>query len=71
MSELDVLVSAHCRKCGEPVDFFVNSADLTAWQNGALVQQAMPYLGSDKREFLISRVCGKCFDRITEQKEQP
>ena len=42
----------------------VGNADLDAWQNGTLIQDAMPYLSADDREILISGICGECFDNM-------
>lgn len=30
--------------------------DYTAWQNGKLIQNAMPYLTSEEREFLMTGI---------------
>ena len=42
----------------------VHVEDVTAWENGELIQNAMPYLSADEREVLISGTCGPCFDRM-------
>ena len=42
----------------------VNIDDYTSWENGALIQTAMPYLSADEREVLISGMCGPCFDNL-------
>ena len=39
----------------------VNIDDYTSWENGELIQNAMPYLTADEREVLISGICGPCF----------
>ena len=39
----------------------VNVDDYTSWENGELIQNAMPYLTADEREVLISGICGPCF----------
>ena len=38
----------------------VNLAQFEAWQNGELIQKAMPNLTSTEREQLISGICSKC-----------
>ena len=43
-----------CRKCKDQVEIKVNIDDVTAWENGKLIQDAMPYLSADEREVLIS-----------------
>lgn len=32
----------------------VRTTDFTAWKNGALIQNAMPYLNDEQREFIIT-----------------
>ena len=53
-----------CIKCAEAQHITVGNADLDSWENGALIQDAMPYLSADDREILISGICGECFDKI-------
>ena len=53
-----------CRKCNDQVEMKVNIDDVTAWENGKLIQDAMPYLTPDEREILISGTCGPCFDNM-------
>ena len=53
-----------CRVCKNQVEMQVHIEDVTAWENGALIQNAMPYLPPDEREVLISGTCGPCFDRM-------
>jgi hypothetical protein len=55
-------VPANCRFCYKEVPVMVRGADLVAWRNGRLAQQAFPYLSADQRELLISGVCGLCWD---------
>ena len=59
-----VTVIVSCIKCEEAQHITVGHADLDAWQGGALIQDAMPYLSADDREILISGVCGECFDNM-------
>jgi hypothetical protein len=33
-------------------------------QRGVLIQNALPNVNEDQREFLISGICGKCFDKM-------
>ena len=53
-----------CRVCKNQVEMQVHIEDVTAWENGDLSQNAMPYLTPDEREVLISVTCGPCFDRM-------
>jgi hypothetical protein len=55
---------ATCNKCKDQVEMAVNVDDYTSWENGELIQVAMPYLSAGEREVLISGVCGTCFDKM-------
>ena len=59
-----VTVIVGCIKCAEAKHITVGNADLDSWENGALIQDAMPYLSADEREILISGICGECFDNM-------
>ena len=39
-----------CRVCKNQVEMQVHVEDVTAWENGELIQNAMPYLTPDERE---------------------
>lgn len=53
-------VEMTCPFCGESHAVEVNLAGYEAWQNGELIQKAMPDLTRTEREQLISRMCPKC-----------
>ena len=53
-----------CRVCLNQVEMQVHIEDVTAWENGALIQNAMPYLTPGEREVLISGTCEPCFGRM-------
>ena len=59
---------ATCNKCKDQVEMTVNVDDYTSWENGELIQNAMPYLSADEREVLISGMCGPCFDGVWGEK---
>ena len=58
------LISRACVKCETIVEIPVLGPDYEKWENGELIQTAMPYLSADEREVLISGVCGPCFDNM-------
>jgi len=64
MQLTDDTMQAQCRVCGDTHILMVNVQDAKRWMNGEKIQDAMPYLSSDERELLISRTCGKCFDKM-------
>lgn len=55
---------ATCNRCKDQVEMKVVQVDYEAWENGKLIQDAMPYLSADEREVLISGICGPCFDKM-------
>ena len=55
---IDVAIT--CPFCGADHAVEVNLAQYEAWQNGELIQNAMPYVTQTEREQLISSVCPKC-----------
>ena len=57
-------VTMICPLCGEDHAVEVNLAQYEAWQNGELIQNAMPYLTPTEREQLISGLCPKCQAKI-------
>ena len=53
-------VEITCPFCGAEHAVEVNLAQFEAWQNGELIQKAMPNLTPTEREQLISNLCPKC-----------
>ena len=53
-----------CRVCLNQVEMQVHIEDVTAWENGALIQNALPYLTPGEREVLIRGTSEPCFDRM-------
>ena len=49
-----------CPFCGRENSINVREEDYSAWQDGALVQDAFPYLSTTEREQLISHLCPTC-----------
>lgn len=58
-----------CPFCGHAHGVFVNVADYLDWQDGALVQDAFPYLSANKRELLISGCCSQCWNKMFSSEE--
>lgn len=57
--------TTHCVVCDQPQSIALRTADLDRFLNGALVQDAFPYLTADEREMhFLSGICGKCFDSM-------
>lgn len=56
-----------CPFCGAEHSVEVDLAQFEAWQNGELIQRAMPDLTPTEREQLISRMCSKCQAEVFEE----
>lgn len=55
-----------CMVCGVVGHVDVPSLEaLEAWQEGALIQRAMPELSADEREQLMTGTHPECWDRMT------
>ncbi len=53
-----------CVLCGVEQHITAPAVGLLAWQNGELIQNALPELSDDDRELLISHICPKCFSMM-------
>ena len=59
-----VNVTGPCISCSQPQTVQVKIAELARYRNGGYVQDCFPHLGADEREFLVSGICGKCWDSM-------
>lgn len=50
--------------CKDQVEMKVYAEDVAAWENGELIQDAMPYLTDGEREVLISGTCDSCWEKM-------
>lgn len=57
-------LNINCAMCGKSSTVYVRKDQYEAWQEGTLVQIAMPQLSVDDRETLVSSLCRKCQDLI-------
>lgn len=68
-------VEMTCPFCGAEHSVKVSLAGFEAWQNGELIQRALPELSTTEREQLISQICPKCqtsfFCEDDEEFEEP
>lgn len=53
-----------CKKCNESFEIKVSKSQIAKWQAGALIQDAMPHLSVDDREFVRIRVCTNCWEKM-------
>lgn len=60
----EVTILTVCPFCGHANEIAVNEEDYFDWAfDGALVQDAFPYLSADEREMLISGICPTCWEK--------
>lgn len=70
----DLMITRKCVFCGKPHSVEVDSYEYNLWDNGALIQNAMPNEPAEVREFLISGICPtcqkECFDEFEDEEEE-
>lgn len=57
-------IETECPFCGDRKIIRVRKKDYIAWQDGALIQRAFPYLTANERERLSTGICPSCWDKI-------
>lgn len=58
----EYIIQTICPFCHHVHDVGVNELDFWDWEDGALVQDAFPYLSANEREMLISGICPDCWN---------
>jgi hypothetical protein len=57
-------ISRNCTLCGINVKFDVKAEDYDSWKEGEkLIQEALWYIVPEKREMLLSGICGECWEK--------
>ena len=51
----------NCRYCNSSQTLLVDMQDVDRWEDGELIQDALPYLSKSERELLISGMCENCW----------
>jgi len=51
-----------CVMCGSKQKISFDQKDFDAWNEGTLIQDALPYLSIAEREMLITGICGDCWN---------
>ena len=65
----EVTIVTACPCCGEANFIEANESDYWDWKDGALVQDAFPYLTPNEREALISGLCPWCWEQTFGKEE--
>lgn len=53
-----------CECCGTKKVYHLRPERVLAWRNGMLIQDALPELSAEDREFLISGLCPDCWKAL-------
>jgi hypothetical protein len=59
-----VIVRGPCYQCGTEQAVEVDGHALLRFRDGCFAQDCFPDLPAEKREFLISGICGTCWDEM-------
>lgn len=68
--EFKVAVRGTCYQCGKPQEVIVDDAALRKFRAGSFVQDCFPTLPPEQREFLLSGICGKCWDELFSKEDE-
>ena len=59
-----ITVTTVCPMCGDVKFFNLPADEFKTWQDGELIQRALPDLDANDRERLISGICPTCWDKM-------
>ena len=62
--EMEMDIEVKCHHCDEEYSIEVSVEGYEKWENGELIQKALPELSSGERELLISGTCDDCWDEM-------
>jgi hypothetical protein len=57
-------IESTCVFCHKAQEVEVPTTAFMKWQEGALIQKVMPEVSAETREFLISRICPTCQEKV-------
>jgi hypothetical protein len=68
----ETTITGPCYYCKAPQTVIAKKTDLDRFRDGVFAQDCFSYLSAEEREFLISGICGKCWDELfsTEDEEE-
>lgn len=67
----NITIRSNCPFCGKTHEVEVDYRPFQRWQDGELIQYAMPHLTPTQREQLISGICPKCQDSVFAPPPEP
>ena len=59
-----IKIKTHCDGCNKDHYVLVKKDDYVKYKNGALAQNAFPYLSPAEREMLITGICDVCWKKM-------
>lgn len=65
-----VRVVGPCYHCTKPITVLADADGWYKFEAGAYVQDCLPTLSADDREFLISGICGECWNKMFPPEEE-
>jgi hypothetical protein len=66
-----ITISKNCIQCNTLVEFDVKAEDYDLWVDKIeFIEDALWYIPADKREMLLSGVCGNCWNKLFEEDEE-
>lgn len=60
-----------CPECRQTTRHELDTVAFRRWQGGEFVQNAFPTMSVDKREQLVSGMCGGCWDALFAEEDEP
>jgi hypothetical protein len=63
-------VDGPCYECKKPQAVTVPAAAFIKFGQGGFAQDCFPALPAEQREFLISGICGKCWDELFPEEDE-
>ena len=60
----NVTVLTFCPKCNGTNEVRFSLDSYRRWNQGALIQEAIPELNADEREMLMTGICPGCWDKM-------
>jgi len=64
-----LIVTKPCTVCHQTSTVSVDALGFKQWQEGKLIQEALPYLSADQRELLITGTHPECWDMMFGEEE--
>ena len=60
----EYVFTGSCIECKQAIVVKIPAKELYVYRQGAKIQSAMPSVSANDREFLMTGICGTCFDKI-------